>query len=34
MGPTVHIRTTTRKEGCTMAQTALAALPHPSGIGR
>src|SRR4030095_8258507 len=33
-GPTVLTRITTRKEGCTMAETALTVLPHPSGIGR
>ena len=32
--PKVLTRTTTRKEGCTMAETALTVLPHPSGIGR
>ena len=33
-GPRSSTRTTIRKEGCTMAETALAVPPHPSGIGR
>ena len=33
-GPRSSTRATIRKEGCAMAETALAVPPHPSGIGR